>query len=219
MSRHNDFRMSDTWRVFRIMGEFVDGFETLTNVVPAVSIFGSARVEPDTPQYRMAEKVGRLLANAGFTVITGGGPGVMEGANKGALEAGGTSVGLNIELPMEQELNPYCNVSLSFRYFFCRKYMFAKYALAFVILPGGFGTMDELFESLTLIQTHRMKPFPVILLGTEYWGGLMDWIRCSLVAEGYISKDDAGLFQLTDSPEEGVEIIKESFEEDYYLED
>ena len=219
MSTGNDFRRSDTWRVFRIMGEFVDGFETLTNQVPAVTVFGSARTKQGTPLYEMGERLGRSLAEAGFTVITGGGPGLMEAANKGALEAGGTSIGLNIELPTEQSLNPYCNISLSFRYFFCRKYMFAKYAVAFVILPGGFGTMDELFESLTLIQTHRMKAFPVIMLGSDYWRGLLDWMKAELVAGAYIREDDMDLFTLTDDPEKAVQIIKESFDESCYIEE
>jgi len=218
MGAREDFRMSDTWRVFRIMGEFVDGFETLTGVVPAVSVFGSSRMERDSRFYAMAEEVGRRLADAGFTVITGGGPGAMEAANKGALEAGGTSVGLNIELPKEQPLNSYCSISLSFRYFFCRKYMFAKYSVAFIILPGGFGTMDEFFESLTLIQTHRMKPFPVILLGADYWKGLLGWLETSMVPAGCISRQDTELFKLTDSPEEAVAIVKECFDESCYLE-
>jgi uncharacterized protein (TIGR00730 family) len=173
----DDFSVKESWRIFRIISEFVDGFETLSEIYPAVSVFGSARVPETDPVYEMARQVGRHLAEAGFAVITGGGPGVMEAANRGAAEAGGKSVGLSIHLPKEQASNPYANVRIDFRYFFIRKVMFVKYAVAYIILPGGFGTMDELFEALTLIQTSRIKPFPVILLGKDYWKDLISWIK------------------------------------------
>ncbi len=190
----------DAWRVFRIMGEFVEGFEALTNIGPAVSIFGSARVQPGDPQYEACEATAKLLGEAGYAVITGGGPGIMEAANKGAQEGGALSIGCNIELPFEQHDNPYLDVSVDFRYFFVRKTMFVKYAQAFVIFPGGFGTLDELFESLTLIQTGKIKDFPVVLFGTEYFAGLMDWIRGTLAAEGKIAPDDLDLICVTDDP-------------------
>ena len=191
----------DAWRIFRIMGEFVEGFEELSELGPAVSIFGSARVKPEDPMYDKCVETARLLGKAGFAVITGGGPGMMEAANRGARLAGARSVGCNIELPFEQKSNDYIDVSIDFRYFFVRKTMFVKYAQAFVIFPGGFGTMDELFESLTLIQTGKVKHFPVVLVGTEYWGGLLDWIRDRMAAEGKIAEDDLDLFLLTDEPE------------------
>jgi uncharacterized protein (TIGR00730 family) len=198
---------TDPWRVFRIMGEFVEGFDALAGIGNAVTIFGSARVKPDHPQYHQATHVARLLGEQGYTIITGGGPGVMEAANKGAREAGAMSVGCNIELPFEQHLNPYVDLAINFRYFFVRKTMFVKYAEAFVIFPGGFGTLDELFEALTLIQTGKVRDFPVILFGTEYWGGLVDWIRTTLLADGKISPDDVHLLTVTDSPEEVVRLI------------
>jgi uncharacterized protein (TIGR00730 family) len=201
------FVHTDPWRVFRIMGEFVEGFDALANLGSAVTIFGSARVPPGHPEYDQATEVARLLGEQGFTIITGGGPGVMEAANKGAREAGVTSVGCNIELPFEQHLNPYVDVAINFRYFFVRKTMFVKYAEAFVIFPGGFGTLDELFEALTLIQTGKVRDFPVILFGTEYWKGLIDWMRGTLLAERKISPDDVHLLSVTDSPEEVVRII------------
>ncbi len=205
-----DFTRTDPWRVFRIMGEFVEGFDTLAKIGPAVAVFGSARVLPDDPQYHAAEATARLLADAGFAVITGGGPGLMEAANKGAREAGGISIGCNIELPFEQGTNPWVEVSVNFRYFFVRKMMFVKYAEAFVIFPGGFGTMDELFEALTLIQTAKIRNFPVILFGTSYWAGLLDWIRAVMLEEGKISPHDLDLLFVTDSPEEAVRaIVKE----------
>jgi uncharacterized protein (TIGR00730 family) len=207
-STQRDFTRSDTWRVFRIMGEFVEGFDTLAEVEPAVSIFGSARVRPDDPQYRFAEETGRLLAQAGFAVITGGGPGIMEAANKGAKEAGGRSIGCNIELPFEQGMNPYVEVAVNFRYFFVRKTMFVKYAEAFIIFPGGFGTLDELFEALTLIQTGKVRNFPVILFGSEYWAGLLGWIKERMLAEGKIAPGDLDLLVVTDSPEEAVRIVR-----------
>ena len=202
-----DFLHSDPWRVFRIMGEFVEGFDALANLGPAVSIFGSARVLPDHPQYRAAEDTARRLTEAGFAVITGGGPGIMEAANKGAFQAGGRSIGCNIELPFEQGMNAYVEVAVNFRYFFVRKTMFVKYAEAFVIFPGGFGTMDELFEALTLIQTGKVRDFPVILFGSEYWGGLLDWVRGTMLAEGKVSPEDLDLVVVTDSPEEAVRTI------------
>jgi uncharacterized protein (TIGR00730 family) len=206
-----DFTHSDPWRVFRIMGEFVEGFDTLAGVGPSVTIFGSARVLPDHEQYRFAERTARLLVEAGFAVITGGGPGIMEAANKGAHEADGISIGCNIELPFEQGTNPYVDVSINFRYFFVRKTMFVKYAEAFIIFPGGFGTLDELFEALTLIQTEKVRNFPVILFGTAYWHGLMEWIRGTMLAEGKISAEDLDLLMLTDSPEEAVSHVLDCY--------
>ncbi|NIP83606.1 MAG: TIGR00730 family Rossman fold protein [Gemmatimonadetes bacterium] len=189
------------------MGEFVEGFDTLADLGPAVSIFGSARVGPDDPWYAAAEETARRFVDRGFGVITGGGPGIMEAANKGATEAGGPSVGCNIELPFEQGMNRYVKTAVNFRYFFVRKTMFVKYAEGFVIFPGGFGTMDELFESLTLIQTGKVRNFPVVLMGTEYWGGLADWLKQRMVAEGKIGPDDLELLFLTDSAEEAVEHV------------
>src|SRR5688572_5117016 len=203
---------SDAWRVFRIMGEFVEGFDTLARVGPAVSVFGSARTKPDDPYYQAAEEVARRLAQAGFAVITGGGPGIMEAANKGAIEAGGDSVGCNIELPFEQGMNAYVRTAINFRYFFVRKTMFVKYAEAFVIFPGGFGTMDELFEALTLIQTGKVRDFPVVLFGKPYWQGLLDWIRNTMVATGKVSPVDLDLMVATDSPEDAVKVIVDCFE-------
>ena len=198
----------ESWRIFRIMAEFVDGIETLSSLEPAVTIFGSARSKPGDKYYEMAADMGSLLAKEGFTVITGGGPGIMEAANKGALGAGGQSVGLNIELPFEQKLNPYTNIHINFRYFFVRKVMFVKYAMSYVIFPGGFGTMDELFESLTLIQTDKMKPFPVILIGSDYWSGLLNWIEDTMLEQDMILPEDTAIFTLVDSPSDAVEIIK-----------
>ena len=203
---------ADSWRVFRIMGEFVEGFDTLARVGPAVSIFGSARTRPDDPHYIAAEETGRRLAQSGFAVITGGGPGIMEAANKGAFEAGGDSVGCNIELPFEQGMNEYVRTAINFRYFFVRKTMFVKYAEAFVIFPGGFGTMDELFEALTLIQTGKVRDFPVVLYGSDYWAGLVEWLRESMLSEGKISSGDLELFKVTDSPEEAVQVIVECYD-------
>jgi uncharacterized protein (TIGR00730 family) len=200
--------IEESWRVFRIMAEFVDAIETLSGVKNAVSIFGSARTRPDDPYYAKAELLARLLAGQGFGVITGGGPGLMAAANKGAAEAGGKSVGMNIRLPFEQKPNPYANLSIDYKYFFIRKVMFVKYAMAYVILPGGFGTMDELFEALTLIQTKRIKPFPVILMGSEYWKGLFDWVRKTMLRSGMISPEDLELFQMMDEPEEIVRYIR-----------
>jgi uncharacterized protein (TIGR00730 family) len=201
------FTDTDPWRVLRIMGEFVQGFDLLATLGPAVSLFGSARVRQGDPQYEAAVNLARVLGEAGFHIITGGGPGIMEAGNKGALEAGVSSVGLGIELPFEQGVNDYVDVPIEFRYFFVRKTMFVKYALAFVILPGGFGTMDELFEALTLIQTGKIKNFPVILYNSEYWGGLVDWLRERMLAEGKISQADLDLLIVTDSAEEVRDVI------------
>jgi hypothetical protein len=199
--------VKDTWRMFRIMAEFVEGFEHLSDIPPAVSIFGSARARPEDPEYVTAERLARMLVERGFAVITGGGPGVMEAANKGAAEAGGQSIGLNIELPFEQKPNPYANIQVNFRYFFVRKVMFVKYAIAYVVMPGGFGTVDELFEAITLIQTQKIKPFPVILMDTAYWEGLLRWLRETTLAKRKISEEDLKIFHLTDSPEEALEIV------------
>ena len=209
MSKTGDFSQ-ETWRVFRIMAEFVEGFDELNKVGPAVSIFGSARTQPDNPYYQLAEQTAAELVKGGFAVITGGGPGIMEAANKGAYESGGKSVGLNIEIPQEQVPNKYQNLSLSFRYFFARKMMFMKYAQAFVILPGGFGTMDEFFEALTLIQTLKMDRFPVVLMGSTFWKDLLEWITHTMIYENTISREDLGLFTLTDDPQEVVDIVQKS---------
>jgi len=202
-----DFRDSEPWRVFRIMSEFVEGFETLGKIAPAIAVFGSSRGRRRSKYYRLAERTARALAKAGFAIITGGGPGLMEAANKGAKEAGGESVGLNIELPDEQIANPYVSTLLHFRYFFVRKMMFVKYSSAFVIFPGGFGTMDEFFESLTLIQTHKVEPFPVVLMGSEYWNPLVSWLRNFMLAEGCIRGADLQLFHIMDDPDEAVRFI------------
>jgi uncharacterized protein (TIGR00730 family) len=200
--------VNESWRVFRIMAEFVDGIETLSNIDNAVTIFGSARVKPDDIYYQKTEKLARLLVQEKFSVITGGGPGIMEAANKGAAEAGGQSVGLNIRLPYEQKPNPYANIHLDYKYFFVRKVMFVKYAVAYVIMPGGFGTMDELFEALTLIQTKKIKSFPLIMMGSEYWQGLIDWLKNTMVKEGKILPVNMELIQIVDEPEEVVRLIK-----------
>lgn len=194
------FSMEESWRIFRIMAEFVESIEELSQVKHAVSIFGSARATPEDEHYRKTEELARMLALNGFSVITGGGPGIMEAANKGASEGGGVSVGMNIHLPFEQKPNPYANLSLDYKYFFIRKVMFVKYAVAYVILPGGFGTMDELFEALTLIQTRRIRSFPVVLMGSEYWGGLINWLRKTMLREGKISPEDIDLIQVIDEP-------------------
>jgi uncharacterized protein (TIGR00730 family) len=197
----------ESWRMFRIMAEFVEGFEDLHDIYPAVSIFGSARSQPGDPAYEKAFEIGKGLAKKGYAVITGGGGGVMEAANKGATDAGGKSVGLNIELPMEQNPNPFANLQIQFRYFFVRKVMFIKYAQAYVVCPGGFGTMDELAEALTLIQTHKIRPFPVILVDSEYWNPLVDWFKNTLLENKMISKDDLDIFRVMDDPEEVVKEI------------
>ncbi|MBN2131381.1 MAG: TIGR00730 family Rossman fold protein [Sedimentisphaerales bacterium] len=203
-----DKPVQDLWRIFRIMAEFTEGFEELASVGPAVSVFGSARTEPDHPHYQMAEQTARELVKAGFAVITGGGGGIMEAANKGAAEAGGTSIGLNIDLPMEQIPNEYQNLSMQFRYFFVRKVMFLKYAHGFVVLPGGYGTMDEFFESLVLIQTFRQAQFPVVLMGGDYWDGLIRWVHEKMLdGYGYISPEDLDVFTVENDPKAAVKII------------
>jgi uncharacterized protein (TIGR00730 family) len=204
----DDFKLNESWRLFKIMGEFVDGVENLHEVGPAVSIFGSARTQPHDPVYQKAVDIAAAFAKAGFSVITGGGGGIMEAANKGAAEAGGRSVGLNIKLPFEQRPNDFADVQVEFNYFFIRKVMFIKYAAAYIALPGGFGTLDEIFEVMTLIQTKRVKPFPVILAGTEYWSGLLDWIKTRLKGDGLISPQDLDIVQLLDDPEEIVAAVK-----------
>lgn len=204
------FLDSDPWRALRILAEFVDGFDALAGIGPAVTVFGSARVAEGSETYRLAREIGARLAEAGFAVITGGGPGAMEAANRGCQEADGLSVGLNIELPHEQHLNPYVDLGVEFRYFFARKTMFVKYADGFVILPGGFGTLDELFEALTLIQTTKIEHFPVVLVGIAHWSGLLEWIRGTLLASGAISEADVGLFHLTDDPAAAVAFIREA---------
>ncbi|MFN2577416.1 MAG: TIGR00730 family Rossman fold protein [Pyrinomonadaceae bacterium] len=204
----DEFLHTDTWRVFRIMGEFVQGFEDLAHISNGVSVFGSARTTADDPEYRAAQETGALLAGAGYSVITGGGPGIMEAANRGAFEAGGTSVGCNIELPHEQYSNSYLTLSLKFKYFFVRKMMFVKYSDAFIIFPGGFGTLDELFEALTLIQTRKIHNFPVVLFGSAYWQEMLDWLRGPMLAEGKIVEEDFRRLHVTDSPAEIVKIVK-----------
>ena len=209
-AQNSDWLHTDPWRVMRIQSEFVEGFGTLAELGPAISVFGSARTPVDSPEYQAGERIGRALVEAGYAVITGGGPGAMESANKGAHEAGGTSVGLGIELPFEQGLNQYVDLGLNFRYFFVRKTMFVKYSQGFIVLPGGFGTLDELFEALTLVQTHKVTRFPVILFGVDYWSGLVQWVRKTVIAEGKASPADLELIQLTDSVDEAVKILDEA---------
>lgn len=199
----------ESWRLFKIMAEFVEGFEVLPKVYPGVTVFGSARTKPEDPDYQRALQLGKLLVKAGFSVITGGGPGIMEAANRGAAEAGGYSVGLNIKLPMEQEPNPYANVKLEFKYFFIRKVMLAKYSVAFVFFPGGFGTMDEMFEILTLVQTKKIRPVPIVLVDKNYWKPLYNWFIKTLLPTNKISQVDLELFKILDEPEEIVNFIKE----------
>jgi uncharacterized protein (TIGR00730 family) len=201
------FLETDTWRVLRILSEFVEGFEALAGVGPAVAVFGSARTLEGTPEYELARRLGGALAARGFAVITGGGPGAMEAANRGAHEAGGLSIGCNVELPHEQHLNPYVDLSVEFHYFFARKTMFVKYADAFVIMPGGFGTLDELFESLTLIQTGKIRNFPVVLIGHAYWDGLLSWMREVQLPTGTIAQEDLDLLRVTDDPEEAAAMV------------
>ena len=203
----DEYKTSDSWRVFRIMGEFVDGFDNLATITRGVSVFGSARTLESEPAYEAARETGRLLGEAGFEIITGGGPGIMEAANRGAFEAGAVSVGCNIELPFEQQPNGYLTKSLSFKYFFVRKTMFIKYSNAYLIFEGGFGTMDELFEALTLIQTKKIRNFPVVLFGSQYWRGLLAWLTTTMLNEKNISPEDLGLIHLTDSPADAVEFI------------
>ncbi len=212
---HYDFTLTDPWRVFRIMSEFVEGFDVLSHIPPSVAIFGSARIKPEEPAYIAAVETARLLAKAGFGIITGGGPGIMEAGNKGAQEGDNVSVGCNIELPFEQGPNPYLDISLDFRYFFVRKTMFVKYAEAFIIFPGGFGTMDELFEALLLIQTKKVSHFPVILYDSKYWGGLINWIRDTMLVTEKILPEDAGLLLLSDDPEEICKIVIDAYQEGY----
>ncbi len=204
----NSLQNEESWRLFRVIGEFVDGIEALHGIGPAVSIFGSARTKRNDPFYKKAEKLAALFAKNNLTVITGGGGGIMEAANKGAAEAGGTSVGLNIILPFEKDPNEYANVSINFKYFFIRKVMFIKYASAYIIMPGGFGTLDELFEAVTLIQTKRIKPLPVIMVGTDYWSPLIDWIKERLIENKMISQGDIDILQIMDDPEEIVKTVK-----------
>ncbi len=208
-------RITDLWRVFRIMSEFVEGFEMMSRLGPCVSIFGSARTKPGDPAYALAVEIARELVARRFGVITGGGPGIMEAANKGAFEAKGCSVGLAIDLPREQKPNPYISreMMIEFDYFFVRKTMFVKYAQGFIVLPGGFGTMDELFEALTLIQTEKVTPFPVVLMGTSYWHGLVEWLREAVLETGAISPEDLDLFKLCDDPKEAVDIIDAFYKE------
>ncbi|MDT0265454.1 TIGR00730 family Rossman fold protein [Streptomyces sp. DSM 44915] len=203
----SDWVHQDPWRVLRIQSEFVEGFGALAELGPAVCVFGSARTKPGTPDYEDARRIGQGLAEAGFAVITGGGPGAMEAANLGASESGGVSVGLGIELPFEQGLNPYVDVGINFRYFFVRKTMFVKYAQGFLVLPGGLGTMDELFEALTLVQTKKVTRFPIVLLGSAYWGGLADWLRDTVIAQGKASELDGELFQITDDLDEAIRLV------------
>ena len=198
----------ESWRIFRIMAEFVESIEVLSSITNAVTIFGSARVKPGDQYYATAEELGRLLAQSGFSVITGGGPGIMEAANKGAAEAGGQSVGMNIKLPFEQKPNPYATLQLDYKYFFIRKVMFVKYAVAYVIMPGGYGTMDEFFEALTLIQTRRVRSFPVVLMGRDYWQGLLDWLQNSMLQKDMILPFDIEMIQIIDEPEDVVKHIK-----------
>ena len=204
----DELTINESWRIFRIMAEFIDGFEILSKIPPAVSIFGSARTHPDDSDYKKAEETAAKLVKGGYAVVTGGGGGIMEAANKGASGAGGVSVGLNINLPAEQKPNKYIGTYLDFRYFFVRKVMFVKYSVAFVIFPGGFGTLDEFFESVGLIQTHKIKPFPVILVGREYWKGLKDWMEKALLAGRRISPEDINLFRIIDEPDEIVNFTK-----------
>ena len=205
--RRRDFVSSDPWRVLRIMGEFVEGFDTLANVHSGVTFFGSARTKPSDPHYAAATETARLFAEAGFSVITGGGPGIMEAANRGAQAGNGASIGLNIELPFEQGTNAYVDTPMHFHYFFVRKTMFVKYSIGFVVFPGGFGTLDELFEALTLIQTGKIKHFPLVLFGSAYWSGLLGWLRTTAAAEHKIDPADLDIFQITDDPRAAVEVI------------
>ncbi len=208
----DNFTEQDTWRMFRIMSEFVEGFETLADIRPAVTIFGSARTREGAPDYEVARKIAHQLSKKGFSILTGGGPGIMEAANRGALEARGRSIGCNIELPFEQKANDYINCLVIFRYFFVRKVMFVKYASAVVVMPGGFGTLDEMFECLTLVQTKKIRPFPIILYNSQYWKGLLEWIKGTAFRDHhYVNKDDLDIFQVVDSPEEAVRAITRSY--------
>ena len=208
----DDFTQEDTWRIFRIMSEFVDGFETLSRAGQAVSIFGSGRFKHSNKYYKMAEETAYLLAKEGYAIITGSGPSVMEAANKGAKRAKGLSIGLNIQIPLEQKPNRYVDTLLDFRYFSVRKVMFVKYAKAFVIMPGGYGTLDEFFEAITLIQTQRIQKFPVVIMGSEYWKGMIDWLKSTVLKSGAISKKDLELFTIVDEPKDAVNVIKKFYE-------
>lgn len=205
----NDFKSGESWRLFKIMGEFVEGIDSLHSLGPAVSIFGSARTAPQTSDYQKAQEVAALFAKSGYAVITGGGPGMMEAANKGAIGEGVESVGLNIKLPFEEKINPYITKQIQFDYFFVRKVMFIKYAQAYIIMPGGFGTLDELFETITLIQTKRIRQMPVILMGSKFWGGLIDWIKRQMIGDGMISPEDLDLFHVLDDPQRAVQIVQD----------
>ncbi len=211
LSENHSFTNEDPWRIFRILSEFVEGFEVMSCVGKAVSIFGSARLEPDHKYYKLTEETAYLLAKEGFAIVTGGGPGLMEAGNRGARRAKGHSIGLNIHIPMEQKANPYVDTLLDFRYFFIRKVMFVKYAKAFVIMPGGYGTLDEFFEALNLIQTLRIPAFPVVVIGKEYWKGMLDWIKDKVVPEGCVSPEDLDIFKVTDEPKEAVKFIKDFY--------
>jgi hypothetical protein len=203
----DDFKGDQSWRIFRIISEFTQGFGELSEVKDAISIFGSARLKPDHPYYIKTVELSTLLSQNGFAIITGGGPGIMEAANKGAYQENQLSIGLNIELPMEQTPNPYQDISLDFRYFFVRKVMFVRYSMGYVCMPGGFGTLDEFFEALTLMQTHKIYPLPLVLFGTDFWGGLMDWIKTTLIQYETISEEDLQLIKLTDDPQEVLEFM------------
>jgi uncharacterized protein (TIGR00730 family) len=204
----NELAKEESWRMFRIIGEMVEGFDKLSGIEPAVSIYGSARLSPENELYNQAEEIARRLGELGFNIITGGGPGIMEAANKGAAQAGVKSIGLNIELPIEQECNPYTNKSITFKHFFVRKVMLVKYAISFVIMPGGLGTMDELTEILTLMQTHKIRPFPIILYDSKFWKGFLDWLRGTVLASGFISEEDFDLLRLCDDPTSVVETVQ-----------
>ncbi len=205
-----DLNIKESWRLFRILAEFVDGVEGLCRIYPAVAIFGSARTPPESTYYQLAETIAGGLVREGYNVVTGGGPGIMEAANKGAREAGGISAGLNIKLPHEQKPNPYATISLNFRYFFIRKVMLVKYAVAFICMPGGFGTLDEFFEAITLIQTQKIEPFPVILVGSEFWKGLVKWIEKQVLTNHMISPEDMAIFHVLDDPEQVIDVIKKA---------
>jgi len=207
-----DFTKEDPWRIFRIMSEFVDGFEELSNITEAVTIFGSARLKPSNKYYKLAEKTAYLMVRSGYSVITGAGPGIMEGANKGAKRANGDSIGLNILMPTAQKPNKYVTRSLEFKYFFCRKVMFVKYTKAFIVFPGGFGTLDELFEGITLVQTGRVEPLPVILVGSEYWKDMIKWIKNTLLARDAIEKQDLTIFSVVNTPEEILAVIRKFYQ-------
>ncbi len=203
----DDLSQANAWRLFKIMAEFVDAFEKMNDLGPAVSIFGSARVHENDPVYKQTFDIAKLLTESGYSVITGGGPGLMEAGNKGALAGNGKSAGLHIHLPFEQKSNDYTNLRCEFRYFFVRKVMFIKYAMAYIVMPGGFGTLDELFEALVLTQTRRIKPFPIVLVGSDFWSGLLDWFRDKLLTQGYINESDFDMFSIADNPEDIVKAI------------